>query len=221
LRRYRFTVVPVNQLSRLHELFGLLTRTQVVRLHPVRVRKGNNMPRRTSLRRLSTTIRFGLPLAAVAALAVACGGSTGSTATGGGATSGSAPSSPAGGLVSVESQTGTMGTFLTDQTGKALYLYTPDTSSMSNCTGTCATLWPPVTTSSGMPSASGAATASKLGTITRADGTEQVTYAGHPLYYYEGDTKAGQTNGEGLMNIWFLLSPAGVRIAGPATGSAG
>ncbi|HEY3751193.1 MAG TPA: hypothetical protein VGL80_18540 [Pseudonocardiaceae bacterium] len=122
--------------------------------------------------------------------------------------------------MTVETQIGAMGTFLTDQTGKALYLYTPDTTTASMCTGTCATLWPPVT-STGSVSASGNAMPSKLGMITRPDGMRQVTYAGHPLYYYEGDTQAGQTNGEGLMNIWFLLSPSGVRIAGPATGSSG
>ena len=122
--------------------------------------------------------------------------------------------------MTVETQIGAMGTFLTDQTGKALYLYLADTATTSKCTGTCATLWPPVT-SAGTVSASGNATSSKLGMITRPDGMKQVTYAGHPLYYYEGDTAAGQTNGEGLMNIFFLLSPAGVRIAGPATGSNG
>ena len=122
--------------------------------------------------------------------------------------------------MTVETQIGAMGTFLTDQTGKALYLYMADTATMSKCTGTCATLWPPVT-GMGTVSASGSAMPSKLGAITRPDGTRQVTYAGHPLYYYEGDTAAGQTNGEGLMNIFFLLSPSGVRIAGPATGSSG
>ncbi|HEX5404483.1 MAG TPA: hypothetical protein VFX16_19525 [Pseudonocardiaceae bacterium] len=120
--------------------------------------------------------------------------------------------------MTVETQHNAIGTFLTDQTGKALYVYTPDTTTMSNCNGTCATLWPPVT-SNDMVSASGGAMAADLGTITRSDGTTQITYAGHPLYYYEGDTAAGQTNGEGLMNIWFLLSPSGVRIVGPATGS--
>jgi predicted lipoprotein with Yx(FWY)xxD motif len=115
--------------------------------------------------------------------------------------------------VTIQTKNGGKGAYLTDQAGRALYLYTPDTTTKSNCTGTCASLWPPLTTSA-TPKVSGGATASDLGTITRSDGSKQVTYSGHPLYYYQGDKAAGQTNGEGLMNIWFLLTGSGSQIAG-------
>jgi predicted lipoprotein with Yx(FWY)xxD motif len=170
---------------------------------------------RFSLDKVPTAVRFGLPLAAVAVMAAACG-SSGTTASGGGsaapAPSAASPSAPAK-TVTIETKNGAQGAYLTDQAGRALYLYTPDTTTKSNCTGTCASLWPPLTTGA-TPKVSGGASASDLGTITRADGSKQVTYSGHPLYYYQGDKAAGQTNGQGLMNIWFLLTGSGSQIAG-------
>lgn len=91
-----------------------------------------------------------------------------------------------------------------------------DTSSSSTCSGACAAAWPPVTTK-GAPTASGKAVASKLGTTKRSDGTEQVTYSGHPLYYYAGDSKAGQTTGQGNDGFgakWWLVAPSGSAITG-------
>jgi predicted lipoprotein with Yx(FWY)xxD motif len=82
------------------------------------------------------------------------------------------------------------------------------------CSGPCAQVWPPLTTN-GKPTAGSGVTASKLTTITRSDGSTQVVYAGHPLYYVVGDTSAGATNGQGINNfggLWWLLSPAGMAI---------
>ena len=82
---------------------------------------------------------------------------------------------------------------------------------------TCASVWPPV---SGHPQASGGATSAHLGTITGADGTTQVTYNGHPLYTYAGDSSAGQTNGEALKQFgaeWYVLSPAGSKVEKPGS----
>jgi predicted lipoprotein with Yx(FWY)xxD motif len=104
--------------------------------------------------------------------------------------------------------------FLTDQTGKALYVYAPDTSTKSACIGQCLSVWPPLTTAGALPTASGDVTAAKLGTIARADGIKQITYAGHPLYYFAGDTESGQTNGQGIAGKWSLLTPAGTRVTG-------
>ena len=84
----------------------------------------------------------------------------------------------------------------------------------SACTGACAAAWPPVTTTGSVTAGSGV-TASDLGTITRSGGVKQVTYDGHPLYYFKGDTGAGTTNGQGLNAFgakWWLVSPSGSQI---------
>jgi hypothetical protein len=100
---------------------------------------------------------------------------------------------------------------------------------MSACTGACASAWPPVT---GTATAAGSAKASDLGTITRSDGTKQVTYDGHPLYYFVGDSGPGTASGQGSDNFgakWWLVSPAGSDITasvssfsvGSSSGSSG
>jgi predicted lipoprotein with Yx(FWY)xxD motif len=112
----------------------------------------------------------------------------------------------------VQTSNGT--SFLTDSSGRSLYLWTPDTNTKSMCSGACATAWPPLT-ANGAPTAGPGATASDLGTISRPDGTKQVTYAGHPLYYFAGDSGAGQTNGEGSNGFgapWYLVSPSGQQV---------
>ncbi len=105
---------------------------------------------------------------------------------------------------------GTFGQVLVDGQGRSLYLFTNDTQNgtSSSCTGVCATTWPPVA-SQGSPQAGTGVDATKLGTITRSDGSKQVTYNGWPLYTYSGDTGAGMANGQGLNGKWFLVTPAG------------
>ena len=102
-------------------------------------------------------------------------------------------------------------TFLTDRSGRAVYRWVKDTGDASTCSGACAGAWPPVTTA-GAPTASGSAKASDLGTITRSDGTKQVTYDGHPLYYFVGDSGPGMAKGQNSNSFgakWWLVSPAG------------
>jgi predicted lipoprotein with Yx(FWY)xxD motif len=179
------------------------------------------MFRRISARIVPSAVRLGLPLAAAAALALACGTTTGTPAAGSGLAPTTVPTlpfatSPAPATttpVTVESHSGRLGSFLTDETGKALYVYAPDTSTKSACAGQCLSVWPPLTTGNTLPTASGGVTADKLGTIARADGIKQVTYAGHPLYYFAGDTGSGQTNGQGIAGKWSLLTPSGTRIS--------
>ena len=96
-----------------------------------------------------------------------------------------------------------LGTILTDSNGMTLYWFAKDQPNVSNCTGQCATLWPPLL-SQGAPVA-GTGVAGTLGTITRPDGSTQVTYNGIPLYLYSKDTKAGDTNGQGFGNLWFAV----------------
>jgi predicted lipoprotein with Yx(FWY)xxD motif len=107
-----------------------------------------------------------------------------------------------------------LGRILVDIRGHTLYLFEKDKRGMSACSGLCTTYWPPLLTN-GKSIAGKGAKRSLLGSVRRADGTRQVTYAGHPLYLFFGDTKRGQTNGEGLTDFgasWDALSPAGTKI---------
>jgi predicted lipoprotein with Yx(FWY)xxD motif len=107
-----------------------------------------------------------------------------------------------------------LGRVIVDSKGRTLYLFEKDTSRRSACSGQCAQFWPPLLTH-GAPVARAGAKQSLLGRIKRADGSRQVTYAGHPLYLYVGDTKPGQTNGEGSQEFgagWDVLSPSGKKI---------
>ncbi len=95
-----------------------------------------------------------------------------------------------------------------------VYLFAADTGSTSTCSEACAQAWPPVTTT-GAPKAEGGAAAADLGTTTRSDGTKQVTYKGHPLYYYVSDSQAGETTGQGVNSFgapWWVLTPAGSEV---------
>ncbi len=124
------------------------------------------------------------------------------------------PTPSASGPAVVMTKTGPDGTYLVDGTGKSLYLFAIDTPTKSNCAGACAQAWPPLTTM-GKPTAGSGVTASKLTTITGADGSTQVVYNGHPLYTFKGDVSAGAINGQGLNNfggLWWLVSPTGTAI---------
>lgn len=146
----------------------------------------------------------------------------------GASTSGTSPStatSSSGGESSAEklaTASGTYGTYLTADSGRAVYVWAADTGGTSNCSSACASAWPPVLTT-GAPTASGSAMSSDLGTVKRSDGSTQVTYKGHPLYYFAGDSGAGQTNGQGSNGFgakWWLVSPAGSSITGGGSGGA-
>jgi predicted lipoprotein with Yx(FWY)xxD motif len=109
-----------------------------------------------------------------------------------------------------------LGQIIVDSHGLALYDFHKDTGVKSACYGSCASVWPPLTTS-GAPKAIGGAEASKLGTTQRSDGTTQVTYAGHPLYTYAGDMKPGEATGNGITEFgasWHALHPTGAEAGG-------
>ena len=126
-----------------------------------------------------------------------------------GAPAAPAASSNGGALVNV-GQNATLGSFLVDSKGMSLYLFTKDSPNTSNCSGGCLSYWPPLLTS-GAPVAGTGVTASMLGTTKRADGTTQVTYNGWPLYYYVTDKAAGDTTGENVQGVWFVITPAGMQ----------
>src|SRR5580700_10175107 len=167
--------------------------------------------------RLRTLLAL-LAVAAAAAVLAACSSSA-TSSTGGGSTS-SSSSSPAaataGGL-----KTATIGgvTVLTNASGFTLYAFAPDTSTTSNCNGTCAQNWPPVT---GAVTAAGVT--GTFATIKRADGSVQATFDGHPLYTFAGDTAPGQNKGNGLNisgGLWHEITTAGTAPAGSSTAGTG
>ena len=151
---------------------------------------------------------------AVAMVLAACGGSSTSSSSGSGTGYGAPTSGSPGGsgpASVVGTKTGSLGTFLVDGKGRALYLWEADHGATSACSGACAQAWPPLTIT-GTPKASGAVKGSLLGTTKRADGSREVTYAGHPLYLFAGDSRAGQTTGEGSTAFgapWWVVTPAG------------
>lgn len=130
-------------------------------------------------------------------------------------------SAPAGGGTSVGTASGPAGTFLTDGSGRSLYLFEKDSGGTSTCSGDCAGYWPPLIVT-GSPTAGGGVNSSLLGTIMRSDGKTQATYAGHPLYTYEDDKAAGDTNGQGSDGFgakWWLVDPSGKAITAPGGGT--
>ncbi|HWX87904.1 MAG TPA: hypothetical protein VNX67_07010 [Solirubrobacteraceae bacterium] len=95
-----------------------------------------------------------------------------------------------------------------------VYMFEGDKGAASSCSGACASVWPPVTTS-GAPTVAGAASSAELGTITRSDGTTQVTYKGHPLYFFARDKDSGDAYGQGVHGFgadWYVLSPSGTKV---------
>jgi predicted lipoprotein with Yx(FWY)xxD motif len=126
-----------------------------------------------------------------------------------------APANGAATAVVVSTKHDKLGTILAAG-GKHLtvYMFEGDNGGASSCTGACARVWPPVTTSAAA-SASGAAVAGDLGTITRSDGTKQVTYKGHPLYWFARDGDSGDAYGQGIVGFgssWYVISPSGKKV---------
>ena len=137
------------------------------------------------------------PIGLAAAFVIAACGSSSSSTTSGGTASSAAPASSAPAAAGSSAlKTAKIGgaTVVTNAKGLTLYWFVPDTATTSKCSGSCATFWPPVTG----PATAGAGVTGTLATITRADGSVQATYNGHPLYTYVGDHASGQATGDGL-----------------------
>ncbi|HEY3069944.1 MAG TPA: hypothetical protein VGJ34_06470 [Gaiellaceae bacterium] len=170
-------------------------------------------------------------LLAATLAAAGCGGSstngssgTATTASGSSAGSGygyggasrSTTTQSSSGQTTIAVKSSSLGQILVDGKGMTLYLFEKDTGTTSTCSGSCADFWPPVTTT-GTPTAGQGVMAGKLGTTMRSDGKTEVTYNGHPLYYYVGDKKPGDMTGQGLNAfgaLWYVLSPGGKAIVG-------
>jgi predicted lipoprotein with Yx(FWY)xxD motif len=144
---------------------------------------------------------------AAVALIAACGGSGSPTS------SASTSPSPTGEKIAVATNA-KLGQILVDESGMTVYLFVADTGTASTCYTQCATIWPPVLTT-GAPQVGTGVQASLLGTTTRTDGKVEVTYAGHPLYYFFKDKAAGDATGQGINGfggLWWVLSPSGAAI---------
>ena len=128
------------------------------------------------------------------------------------------PAAASGNMVLSRTINGT--TVLTNSKGLTLYSFGPDTSTTSNCNGSCATYWPPVKG----PVTAGPGVTGTLSTITRADGTIQATYDGHPLYTYAADSAPGQNKGNGINasgGVWHEVTVSGTAPAGGTSTSTG
>ena len=172
---------------------------------------------RTLMKRKITGFIAAAATLAIALIAAGCGSSSHSSAYSSGpygsAAKASAPNGIAG-SAKIGVASSALGRIVVDSRGRTLYLFEKDKNRRSACYGQCATYWPPLLTH-GKPMARGGARQSLLGMIRRANGSQQVTYAGHPLYRFVQDRKPGQTNGEGSQAFgagWEVLSPAGKKI---------
>lgn len=162
-------------------------------------------------------------LVIVGLVVAGCGSSSSSSSSAAAASSSGPTSSAAVGGVAVSTAKGRGGLYLTGVGGRALYLWVADHNDSSSCAGACAQAWPPLLTK-GAPTASGGAKASDLGTITRSDGSKQVTYMGHPLYYFVGDMGPGTLRGQGSDNFgakWWLVAPTGSAIEASTNAGSG
>ena len=113
-----------------------------------------------------------------------------------------------------------VGDYLVAQNGFTVYTFAQDTNGTSSCNGDCAVKWPPLLGSITLPTNVGGS----LGTVARADGQQQVTYDGKPLYFFSGDKAPGDTNGHGVGSVWFAakasrLEPTNTTTSSPSSSS--
>ena len=124
--------------------------------------------------------------------------------------------------VTVSSATDDLGTYLVGPDGRTLYYFTRDvTPGSSACTGGCLEAWPPLLVEDGQSLVAGDGVTGPLAAAPQADGTLQATYRGRPLYYWQGDTEAGQTTGQGVNDVWFVASADGSDARQPSSPHAG
>jgi predicted lipoprotein with Yx(FWY)xxD motif len=167
--------------------------------------------------------------AGIALAATACSssgsGSTAAPAASSATAQASTPAAPAGSsasaspggtaaMIKLGAVSGVPGKFLVDAQGRTLYLFEADKSGTSTCDGACAAAWPPVTVT-GSPHAASGVDPMLLGTVKRDDGTMQLTYNKHPLYYFAADTAAGDDHGQGSKEFgagWYVVNAQGSKI---------
>jgi predicted lipoprotein with Yx(FWY)xxD motif len=161
---------------------------------------------------------IGSMVVAAALLIAACGGGSGSSST-------PAATSPSGTALVNSASTDSLGSIVVGPSGRTLYVFKKDTGPSSTCSGACAAEWPPLTTTAAKVTSSGEVSATALKAVRRSDGKMQVTFDGHPLYYFAGDGAAGDAKGQGLDTYgakWYVVAPSGKEItSGPQQPSGG
>jgi predicted lipoprotein with Yx(FWY)xxD motif len=155
-----------------------------------------------------------LAVAGIAAILAGCAAQGGGSGTSPAASNPVADGSGAAAVVSV--QQGALGSFLAGEAGKTLYILTKDSAGTSTCAGSCATTWPGFFLDSGESVSAGAGVTGAVASFQRPDGKVQVTINGQPLYYYSGDSAAGDTTGQGSNGVWFVAAPGGGGVGAPA-----
>jgi predicted lipoprotein with Yx(FWY)xxD motif len=153
-------------------------------------------------------------LATLTLVLAACGGGSSTYGTGGYGAAPATPSAAAGTAATVDLHDSKLGQIIVDAQGRTLYLFEADKGGKSSCDGPCAAAWPPYL-SNGAPQADMGASGNLTGTNVRADGTTQVTYGGHPLYYYAGDKASGDTAGQDIDQFgakWYVVGKDGKKI---------
>ncbi len=165
---------------------------------------------------MNTRSLFALGPLAAALVIAGCGGGSGGGS--GSSAYGAAPQpqkQATSAATTVDLGHSTLGSYLVDNRGRTLYLFGADKGTASTCYSSCASVWPPLTTNSTV-TAGQSVTASALGTTHRKDGATEVTYHGHPLYYYAGDgNQPGKTTGQDLNQFgakWYVVSRAGTKV---------
>jgi predicted lipoprotein with Yx(FWY)xxD motif len=161
------------------------------------------------------TALFALPIVLALALAGCGKDNTSSSASNSSSsksttTEASGSSSSSGATPIVKLTSSSFGQILTDTQGNTLYVFDKDTGTTSNCTGGCSETWPPMVVT-GTPAGTGV-DADDLGTTTRTDGTKQLTFYGHPVYHYAADNAAGDTMGQGIGGIWWVVDKNGTEV---------
>jgi predicted lipoprotein with Yx(FWY)xxD motif len=165
------------------------------------------------------TLLAGAALIPLTALGLAsCGGGNGNSA----AAASTPPKTSSGKAATLGVENGSLGKILDDAQGRTLYVFQRDSGTKSACFGACATNWPPLRSAN--PTVGSGANASMIGTTKRSDGKPQVTYNGHPLYTFKGDSSAGDTSGQGINafgGLWYVVSPAGQQVTASGSSSGG
>jgi predicted lipoprotein with Yx(FWY)xxD motif len=164
-------------------------------------------------RRSTSTLLVAAAAILLIVVAAACGSSHTGSPTAARSTTPQTKAPPAPPTIAVANSG--LGNILVDSQGRTVYMFGADSGTTSACTGACAAAWPPVQ-ATGTPTAGSGANTALVGT----NGTNQVTYNGHPLYTFSGDNQARDTNGEGRVafgGTWSALSPAGDPISAPAS----
>ena len=171
------------------------------------------MTSRTGIRANAIAI---VAVAAFAFVVAACSGAAASAAP-------TAAGGAGGSKLAVAAASGSVGAYLTGPNGMTLYTLNTDTANTTTCTAACATTWPPFTVNAGDTFTPGAGVTGTLASYARPDGATQATLNGQPLYYYSGDTKAGDTTGNGKGGKWYVASPTGMApaSAGPSASASG